>query len=99
MVEINWSDIAKRNFERIINDIKENSLNAAHSFKKRVNEIIENLKLFPRMGRIVPEINNPVYRERIFKNYRIIYKFLENEQLILILTIRHGRRLLEPNGI
>ena len=47
MVEIIWSEKAKRNFNKILLDISENSIDAAYSFKKAINETIENLKLFP----------------------------------------------------
>lgn len=46
MVEIEWSDKAKRNFKKIITDFKDNSLNAANSFKKVGNETIEYLRVF-----------------------------------------------------
>ena len=58
----------------------------------RIFESIENLESFPKMGRKVPELNNPMIRELILQNYRIIYKY--NEDNIIIITISHGSRKL-----
>lgn len=44
------------------------------------------LEKFPRMGRIVPETNILSLRERIVKNYRIIYS-LPDVDTVDILTV------------
>jgi len=51
------------------------------------------LQHFPLSGRIVPELNNPVIREKFANNYRIIYRF-ENDS-VTIATVIHGKRQLE----
>lgn len=48
----------------------------------------------PELGRVVPEIRNPDYRERFVHKYRIIYR-IESER-ILIVAVVHGSRQLEP---
>ncbi|MBN1216762.1 MAG: type II toxin-antitoxin system RelE/ParE family toxin [Candidatus Lokiarchaeota archaeon] len=58
----------------------------------RIFESIENLESFPKMGRKVHKLNNPMIRELILQNYRIIYKYNENN--IIIITISHGSRKL-----
>ena len=40
------------------------------------------------MGRMVPEKQDPTLRELPYRNYRIVYKFIDNE--IYILTVFHG---------
>jgi plasmid stabilization system protein ParE len=47
---------------------------------------------FPRMGRIVPELKNPVIRELIRSPYRIIYRINGEENLIQILRFWHSAR-------
>ena len=47
------------------------------------------------MGRKVPESKNPEDRELILQKYRIIYRFNEEEEKILIKIIIHGSRLLK----
>lgn len=40
------------------------------------------------MGRIVPEKQDPVLREILYRNYRIVYKYINDE--ISILMVFHG---------
>jgi plasmid stabilization system protein ParE len=47
-----------------------------------------------KTGRIVPEFEDAQIREVIEGNYRIIY-FLENENIIKIIRVYHGARLLK----
>ncbi len=48
----------------------------------------------PELGRVVPEIRNPDYRERFVHKYRIIYRV--EPKRILIAAVIHGSRQLEP---
>ena len=51
------------------------------------------IKLFPEMGRKVPEADDPKVRELIYKNYRIIYQIKAG--YLEIITVIHGSRLLK----
>lgn len=58
---------------------------------KTVNEInkrIDNLLLFPEMGRVIDKDEN--IRQIIYKSYKILYKF--NSENIYILHIIHHSR-------
>jgi plasmid stabilization system protein ParE len=57
----------------------------------------ERLVQFPQRGRIVPEINDPAFRELIFGTYRVIYH-LQGE-VAEILAIHHGARRLDPSKL
>ncbi len=70
---------------------------AAENWVNTIFETVENLSEFPESGRMVPELNRNDIREIIKGNYRIIYKVLNDE--IHILTIRHGKRLLDEKVI
>ena len=59
-------------------------------------EIVESIPLYPGMGRIVPEYENPDLRERLHGSYRIVYRL--KEDAIEIVTITHGARLLRDIG-
>jgi len=43
---------------------------------------------------MVPEKNDPIIREIILGNFRIVYRVKAN--VIELLTIHHGARLLDP---
>ena len=52
----------------------------------------DKLREHPRLGSIVPEIQEDDYRELIEGNYRVIY--LIGFSKIFVLTVRHGKQLL-----
>jgi len=95
MVQIEWTEEAENDLDDIMAYISKSSLQYARSFFENVHESIENLKLFPKMGRRVPESKNLEDRELILQKYRIIYRFIEQEEKILIMMIIHGSRLLK----
>jgi len=49
------------------------------------------------MGRIVPEVDSPIVRELILGDYRIIHRI--RGELVEILTVYHGKRLLDPEKL
>lgn len=91
--KIRWSPKAVDSFEEICNYISKDSEYYASIFAKKVMSIIENISIFPKAGRVVPEYQNENLREKIFQNYRIVYR-LKND-IIEIVTISHSARLLE----
>ncbi|HMF34936.1 MAG TPA: type II toxin-antitoxin system RelE/ParE family toxin [Candidatus Lokiarchaeia archaeon] len=60
---------------------------AARKLVSRVHVKISQLIIFPEMGRIVPELQDPIIRELIFKKYLIIYQIHKDE--IEIITVEH----------
>jgi len=72
--------------------IARDSINYANLLVKRIYEAVQKLKNFPKIGRIVSELNNPSVREIIYQNYRIIYRI--KKDYIEIITVIHGSRLL-----
>ena len=48
-----------------------------------------------KVGRKVPESENPEDRELFLQKYRIIYCFNEKKNIVLIKMIIHGSRLLK----
>ena len=70
---------------------------AAEKWIQTVFLKVEQLRLNPEIGRIVPEINDRQFRELIYGNYRIIYHIKRKQ--IAILTIRHGKQILPIDEI
>ena len=93
MAEIEWSSKAENDLNEIIDYIAQDSLEYALSFYEQVREKVENLIKFPRMGRIVPELDEPNIRELILRNYRIIYRIFEKE--VQIVRLFHGSRIMD----
>jgi toxin ParE1/3/4 len=59
------------------------------------NELIDralSVSIFPELGRVVPEIDEPSVREIIHGPYRIIYETISNYETIYVLRFWHGAR-------
>ena len=60
-----------------------------------IDQIIHRTRLLksnPQSGRMVPELNDPLIREVIYRNYRIIYYHSPEEQRVEILTVFHSAK-------
>ena len=91
--KIRWSPKVSDNFEDICNFIGKDSEYYACMFAKKINEIVLNIPAFPESGRIVPEYQDSNLREKIFQNYRIVYRIRGN--FIEIVTISHAAKLID----
>lgn len=96
-MKIIWSPLAIDRAAEIVDYISQDKPSAAEKWANTVFLKVEKLELSPEIGRIVPEIGNPQFRELVYGNYRIIYR-IEKKQ-ISILTIRHGKQILPISEI
>jgi len=96
VVKIVLSKTARFDLKEIVDYIKRDSIKYAVLEKEKIKEAINNLPKQPLSGRVVPELNNNNLRELIFRNYRIIYEIVSDQQ-INILTIHHHARLIANN--
>ncbi|HEV2719741.1 MAG TPA: type II toxin-antitoxin system RelE/ParE family toxin [Thermoanaerobaculia bacterium] len=53
----------------------------------------DRLAMFPESGSIVSEINDPQYRQIIYRSHRVIYRV--EPKRVAILTVRRAKRLLD----
>ncbi len=95
MAEIRWTPQASKDLESIADFIAKDSPYYARLFVIDVLEIVDRLSDFPKSGRIVPELNDPIIREIILGNYRIVYRL--RKETAEILTVYHGAKLLDPS--
>jgi toxin ParE1/3/4 len=67
---------ARRDLQQILNYIGRDDIRVAqkitHDLVHQTNRLVE----FPRLGRIVPEINEEHARELIYRRYRIVYRIV-----------------------
>ena len=87
-----WTRKALEDLIDIENYIARDNLKKAIEFTDNLIAKCENLKDNPDMGRVVPELQIQQVRELIVKNYRIVYRHIDDE--IQILTVFEGHRLL-----
>jgi toxin ParE1/3/4 len=57
----------------------------------------ERLAMFPRSGRIVPELSDELVRELIIASYRLIYGIVDDDT-VSVLALVHSKRDL-PEGL
>jgi plasmid stabilization system protein ParE len=90
---IRWSPRAASHFEEICDYIARDSKYYAALFAKKVLSIVKSVPQFPKSVRVVPEYNDENLREKLYENYRIVYRI--KEEVIEIVAICHGARPLE----
>ena len=93
MAYVRWTSQALVDLEAIGDFIARDAPSIAQVFANRVFEVVRRLEVFPRSGRIVPEIGQEEFREIIFGSYRIVYVVSEDE--VSILTVFHASRQFE----
>ena len=94
MVKINWTEISLVDMKDLYGYISKDSVYYATITVNKIYNRVNILTRNPRIGRVIPEINDGLVRELVEGNYRIIYRIL-SEQKIDILRIYHSARLLK----
>ena len=92
-LEVKWSPEAIEDLESIAEFIGRDSEYYARAVVTEILSASKNVRDFPLIGRVVPEIGDEGIRERFIYSYRLVYR-VEPEQ-ILIVAVIHGKRLLE----
>ncbi len=85
-----WSVLARNDLKNIHDYIAKDSKFYAIKITQEFIEKSEMLEQFPKMGRVVPEIDNKNIRELIYNSYRLLYKLSPNR--IEVLAIIHGKQ-------
>ena len=96
MAQVIWSAPAVEDLHQIHQFISKDSKQYAAIVVRSVRSAAERLKRFPESGRLVPELPETRYREVIAFPYRIIYRYAEEQNRVLVLAVVHGSRLLPP---
>lgn len=96
MSRLRWSERASRDLEAIGDFIAADNPAAARAWVERLRERALAASKVPLGGRTVPEFGRDDIREVFLRTYRILYRVLRGE--VLVLTILEGHRLL-PESI
>ncbi len=97
MSRIVWSPLAVARVAEAADFIAEDKPEAATRWADSIFEAASRLERFPLSGSMLPELGREDVRELIHGEYRIIYRI--DGQRVLILTVRHGRRLLDETEV
>ncbi|MCP3959869.1 MAG: type II toxin-antitoxin system RelE/ParE family toxin [bacterium] len=96
-MKVRWMPLALGQVQEIVDYIKQDKPEAAGRWADAVFDLVEGLAAFPKKGRVIPEAGREEIRELFHGDYRIIYRL--DEELISILSVRHGYRLLDPEEV
>lgn len=92
-LEVKWSPEATEDLESVAEYIARDSEFYARAVVTEILSVSRNIREFPLIGRVVPEIGDERIRERFIYSYRLVYR-IEPER-ILIVAVIHGKRLIE----
>jgi toxin ParE1/3/4 len=97
VAHLRWSEKAVEDLEMICEYIAQDSENYARLVAKRIMDVVESIPDYPYSGSIVPEYKNDFVREKIIKNYRIIYR-MSNDIVEIITIIHNARQFKDTEG-
>jgi addiction module RelE/StbE family toxin len=98
--KIKWTLRALNDLNNIYEFIAKDSKRYAQIQVENIQNAVSNLARFPLLGRSVPEFPHLPYREILVGDYRILYRFKEEQGQVIVMSVVHGRRLLkEPSNL
>lgn len=94
MAKVIWAKEDREDLEGIYLYLFGFSEKSAKAWASEITQTAFLLENFPRMGRVVPNININRLRECVVKQHRLIYEVNEDDSLIEIMAIRHSSKPL-----
>lgn len=92
-----WSDPAKADLRSIHDFIAHDSTHYAKKVTQAIVARADVLDELPRMGKMVPELDNEAIRELSLYSYRILYEIKAPD--VIVLAVIHQRRDFQPEMI
>jgi len=91
---LRWSQRARADLKAIHDYIAKDSPLNAKAVAREIVQRASTLSATPRIGRTVPELNDPSVREVPAHSWRVIYQLRGDD--IFIVTLVHRRRAPSP---
>jgi toxin ParE1/3/4 len=95
MANLVWSPRSVNDLRETCEYLARSSDRYARFFAQHVVSLVESIPEQPRLGAMVPEYDRDDLRERLFHNYRIVYRLRGND--VEVVSITHGARRLPAN--
>lgn len=90
-LEVDWTDLASERLKEYINELSDKNLPAAEKLQEEIFRKTDQLPDFPEIYKVCPD--NTRYREMVIRrNFRILYRIVEEEGIILIAGFLHSRQ-------
>ncbi|MEE8058410.1 MAG: type II toxin-antitoxin system RelE/ParE family toxin [Pseudomonadales bacterium] len=91
--QVSWSPEALEDVDGIAEYIAKDSAFYASAVVSKVKEQSQSLQHFAERWHMVPELKNKTIRELFVYSYRLIYRVIGQE--VLIIAVIHGKQLLD----
>ena len=88
-----WTETALQDLEAVVAFIAKDSPHYAALTADRIIAKVERLREYPRLGRVVPEFDDPNIRQVFWRQYRIVYALRDED--VCVIAIAHGARPLD----
>lgn len=98
MTRVLWTPQARTDLRKIHEYVARDSHQYAALVVAKLLAAVRRLHSFPQSGRIVPERNDPLIREIVWRNYRIVYRVVAADSAVHVLTVFRGERMF-PAGV
>ena len=92
MAQLIWSPRAIADLDQICDDIDRASPGNARPFAAKAHALVGTIPGQPYLGPMVPEYNDPDFRERQHYNHRILYRLRGAD--VEVVAIYHAARRL-----
>lgn len=92
--EIRWTLRALDDLLSIYNFIAKDSKRYAKIQVENIQHMVLSVANFPLIGHVLSEFPQLPFREILVGSYRLIYRFNEEENRIVIVAVAHGRQKL-----
>ena len=89
-----WTGRSHRDLVDIAAYIARDSIVASRQWIKLLRNKARQAATHPRAGRVVAEFGRDDIREAIQGNYRIVYRIVDKDKSIHILTVFEGHRMM-----
>lgn len=92
-MNLEWTQPAIENLSQIHKYVSDDSIDQANALIERLVVSAQQLKIFPSLGRVIPEYEpRENLRELISGSYRIQYQI--DESVVYVLAVLHSARAL-----
>jgi addiction module RelE/StbE family toxin len=98
MADVIWTTKAVEQVEQIGSYIEKDSPFQARRVVQLIIKETRTLREHPRIGKMIPEVEEDRYRELRVFSYRILYKILDEDR-IAIVGVVHGQRLFDSQWL
>jgi plasmid stabilization system protein ParE len=90
--KIIWTERASEDIAAIVRYIARHNQDAASEIGYGIFDRAQILIEFPEAGSVVRELNDPDWRQIVFRSFRIVYHLNHSSKIVEIVRVWHGAR-------